>query len=61
MKAIQTNKLRAYQAVELVLETNQTTWENLPAFVTAVGEFTAIIPEIQTLAQAQASRRRGGQ
>jgi hypothetical protein len=52
----QTNKLRAYQAVELVLETNQTTWAGLPAFVTAAGEFTALIAEIQVLAQAQASR-----
>jgi hypothetical protein len=56
MKAIQTNKLRAYQAVQAVLETNETKWGTLPAFATAVGEFTAIIPEIQTLAQAQASR-----
>jgi hypothetical protein len=52
----QTNKLRAYQAVELVLEANQSVWENLPAFVTAAGEFTALLPEIQALAQAQASR-----
>lgn len=56
MNTIQTNKLRAYQAVALVLESNQSVWENLPAFVTAAGEFTGLIPEIQALAQTQASR-----
>lgn len=56
MLASQSNKLRAYQAVELVLETHQAVWESLPAFATAVTEFTAVIPEIQSLAQTQASR-----
>lgn len=56
MQATQTNKLRAYQAVNAVLETNETIWESLPAFATAAGEFAAILPEIQTLAQMQASR-----
>ncbi len=56
MNTTQTNKLRAYQAVDLVLESNQSIWESLPAFATAVGEFTAILPEIQALAQTQASR-----
>jgi len=56
MFATQTNKLRAYQAVELILETHKATWEILPAFATAVGEFTPIITEILSLAQTQASR-----
>lgn len=56
MNTVQSNKLRAYQTVELVLDTQKTTWESLPAFVTAVGNFTAVIPEIQTQAQTQASR-----
>lgn len=56
MKKTQSNKLRAYQTVEVTLETNQAVWQNLPAFVAAVEEFTAIIPEIQALAQTQASR-----
>jgi hypothetical protein len=56
MNSNQSNKLRAYQAVELVLETNQTTWAGLPAFVTAAGEFSGVIAEILALAQTQASR-----
>lgn len=56
MKIRLTNKLRSYQTVEAVLAEYQTTWQSLPAFVTAVGEFTAIIPNIHTLAQTQASR-----
>lgn len=56
MNSNQSNKLRAYQTVELVLETHQTTWTNLPAFAAAAGEFAAIIPDIQSLAQIQASR-----
>lgn len=56
MNNTQNNKLRAYQAVELVLESNQTTWASLPAFVTAAGEFSSVIAEILALAQTQASR-----
>jgi hypothetical protein len=52
----QSNKLRAYQTVELVLEAHEATWSSLPAFATAVGEFTAVLPAIQALAQTQASR-----
>lgn len=52
----QNNKFRSYQAVELVLETNQPIWANLPAFVTAAGEFSNVIAEILALAQTQASR-----
>lgn len=56
MNTIQSNKLRAYQTVELILDTHKPTWESLPAFVIAVGDFTAVIPEILSLAQTQASR-----
>ena len=56
MNSNQSNKLRAYQAVELVLETHAAAWASLPAFATAVGEFTAVLPEINALAQTQASR-----
>lgn len=56
MTSNQSNKLRAYQAVHAVLDLHQTTWETLPAFVTAVGDFTNLIPEIHGLAQTQASR-----
>jgi len=56
MTKIQNSKLRSYLTLEVTLETNHAVWENLPAFVSAVEEFTAIIPEIQALAQTQASR-----
>jgi hypothetical protein len=48
--------LRSYQAVQAVLESHQATWQSLPAFAQAVDEFTALIPEINDLAQTQASR-----
>ena len=56
MNAGQSNKLRAYQAVEAVLDEHEATWNTLPAFVTGVNEFTALIPEINELVQTQASR-----
>ena len=56
MNSTQSNKLRAYQTVELVLDTHKPTWESLPAFVTAVGDFIAVIPEILSHAQTQTSR-----
>jgi hypothetical protein len=56
MNSTQSNKLRAYQAVELVLEAHESTWNSLPAFATAAGDFKDFIPNILSLAQIQASR-----
>ncbi len=56
MNANQSNKLRAYQAVQAVLDEHETTWQTLPAFATGVEEFDALIPEINELVQTQASR-----
>lgn len=56
MNASQSNKLRAYQAVQAVLDKHETKWQTLPAYATGVEDFTALIPEINELAQTQASR-----
>jgi len=56
MNTKQTNKLRAYQTVQAVLETHETVWQTLPAFANAVTEFADLLPEIQTLARTQLSR-----
>jgi hypothetical protein len=56
MNAQQTNKLRSYLATQAVFDENESTWQTLPAFAAAVEEFKEVIPQINSLAQTQASR-----
>ena len=56
MNSQQTNKLRSYLATQAVFDEHESTWQALPAFVEAVDEFKGVIPQINDLAQAQASR-----
>lgn len=49
----QSNRLRSYKAVAVVLETHEPIWSVLPAFGKGVTEFTGIIEDINTQAQIQ--------
>lgn len=53
MEIEQSNKLRSYKAVTVVLETYEPIWTPLPAFGKAVTEFNGIVAEINQQAQIQ--------
>jgi hypothetical protein len=56
MNIIQQNKLNMYTAVRAVLNSHETTWESLAAFVNGVEDFDEFIGKLQSLAQTQTSR-----
>lgn len=56
MNKVQTNKFRAYNTVDAVLDAHEATWTPLAAFAAGVSRFKGIIVEIQDSAQTQASR-----
>jgi hypothetical protein len=53
MEIQQSNNLRSYKAVQVVLETHEPIWTTLPAFGKAVTEFNGIVENINTQAQIQ--------
>lgn len=53
MEIDQSNRLRSFKAVQVVLETHEPTWTTLPAFGKAVTDFNGIVADISTQAQIQ--------